>query len=120
MVKDIEIKDKIEIKEENLDDESLEIEEKVPKVRKLTKNRRQRRLKDEIIHDFIPLHTIANEKDLAELSLKNISVEKLPLISISDAAIKHLEVKDGDVIKIKRKNEIIGDIYYYRRVIIDE
>jgi DNA-directed RNA polymerase subunit H (RpoH/RPB5) len=120
LVKDIEIEEKIN--EENLEDDSLEIEdeEDVPKVRKLRKNRRQRRLKDEIVHDFIPSHIIATEKDLAELTLKNISVEKLPLISISDAAIRHLEVKAGDVIKIKRKNEIIGDIYYYRRVITDE
>jgi DNA-directed RNA polymerase subunit H (RpoH/RPB5) len=109
------------MEEENLEEkDSSEDEEKVTKVRKLSKNRRQRRLKDEIVHNFIPLHTVANEKDLAELSLKNILVEKLPLILITDSAIRHLEVKVGDVIKIKRKNEIIGDVYYYRRVVADE
>jgi DNA-directed RNA polymerase subunit H len=90
------------------------------KTKKVRKNRRQRRLKDEIKHNLIPIHTVATEQDLAELSLKNITIDKLPLLSISDPAIRHLEIKPGAVIKIKRKNEIIGDIYYYRKVISDE
>lgn len=105
--------------EDSLNEEDLE-EEKTSKTKKIRKTRRQRRLKDEIVHSYIPEHVLATEQDLEELSLKNISVEKLPFILISDSAIRHLEVKVGDVIKIKRKNEIIGDIYYYRKVITDE
>jgi len=105
---------------ENTDKSKKTKEKADPKVKKIRKNRRQRRLKDEIKHNLIPIHTIATEQDLAELSLKNITIDKLPLLSISDPAIRHLEVKPGDVIKIKRKNEIIGDIYYYRKVISDE
>jgi DNA-directed RNA polymerase subunit H len=93
---------------------------KKPKKTKIVKTRRQRRLKDEIEHNFIPLHTIATESDLAELLLKEISIEKLPLISVSDPAIRQLEVKPNDIIKIVRKNEIIGDVNYYRRVVSDE
>jgi DNA-directed RNA polymerase subunit H (RpoH/RPB5) len=107
---------------DSFDEELIEDEEETSKskTKKIRKTRRQRRLKDEIVHDFIPNHVIASEQDLEELALKNISIEKLPFILISDSAIRHLEVKIGDVIKIKRKNEIIGDIYYYRRVISDE
>lgn len=109
------------MEEDSLKDDSFEDdEESSSKTKKIRKTRRQRRLKDEVVHSLIPTHILATEKDISELALKNILVEKLPLISISDSAIRHLEVKIGDVIKIKRKNEIIGDIYYYRRVINDE
>lgn len=110
----------IVIKEESLEEEDLEIEEEKAPKKRARKNRRQRRLKEEVENSLISIHTIATDADIAELALKNISVEKLPLIFISDAAIRHLEVKAGDVIKIKRKNDIIGDIYYYRRVISDD
>ncbi len=106
------------MEEDSLKEEDVEETDK--KKKKVRKTRRQRRLKDEVVHNFIPEHTLATEKDLAELLLKDIAIEKLPFISISDAAIRHLEVKSGDVIKIKRKNEIIGDINYYRKVINDE
>lgn len=113
---DIFIMEEDSLKEDALDED----DDSGSKTKKIRKNRRQRRLKDEVVHSLIPEHTIATEKDIAELALKNILVEKLPLIYITDSAIRHLEVKIGDVIKIKRKNEIIGDIYYYRRVVNDE
>lgn len=109
-----------------MDDETLNQEDEISKPKKATKtkslkrNRRQRRIKEQIFNELIPEHSLATESDLLELSSNNILLEKLPLISISDPAIRHLEVNAGDVIKIKRLNEIIGDIYYFRKVINDD
>lgn len=109
------------MEEDSLKDDGFdEDDDSGSKTKNIRKTRRQRRLKDEVVHGLIPAHTLATEKDIAELALKNILVEKLPLILITDSAIRHLEVKIGDVIKIKRKNEIIGDVYYYRRVVNDQ
>lgn len=114
--------DEKKINKDSLKEKTVKKKETVkkPAKSKIIKTRRQRRLKDEIVHNFIPLHSIATESDLAELLLKEISIEKLPLISISDPAIRQLEVKPNDIIKIVRKNEIIGDVNYYRRVVSDE
>jgi len=84
------------------------------------KTRRQRRLKEEIKHSFIPSHEVLTETEVADLKEKNrIEPEKLPYIYITDPAIRHIEVKIGDVIRIKRSNPIAGETYYYRRVVDD-
>lgn len=100
--------------------EDIEIVKEKETKKKVRKIRRQRRLKDKVTNNLIPEHTLATEQDINELNLKQISLEKLPLISISDSAIRHLEVKPGDVIKIKRRNEIVGDVNYFRKVIKDD
>jgi len=82
------------------------------------KTRKQRRLKEEIKHSFIPSHEVLTENEVAELKEKNrIEPDKLPYIYITDPAIRHVEVKVGDVIRIQRSNSIAGKTYYYRRVV---
>jgi DNA-directed RNA polymerase subunit H (RpoH/RPB5) len=57
-----------------------------------------------------------------ELKAINVSLEEIPLIKYSDAAITKL-VKEGediqlnDVIKILRNSKVGGEIPYFRRVI---
>jgi len=57
-----------------------------------------------------------------ELKQINVSLEEIPLIKYSDAAITKL-VKEGediqlnDVIKILRNSKVGGEIPYFRRVI---
>jgi len=87
---------------------------KVKKVRV----RRQRRLKEKIEHKYIPTHELLTEEDVEELKSQGIDVDKIPLIFISDPAIRSLEVKAGDIIKITRKYVISKP--YYRKVVNDD
>lgn len=60
------------------------------------------------------------KRELASLKLKE---DRLPLISISDAAIRELAeegkiVVPGDIIRIERKSKAAGEGYtYYRKVV---
>ena len=76
--------------------------------------------KDMIKHELVPEHTKLSDKETQELmSTYNIVLRELPKILISDPAINHLNVKEGDVIKIKRNSRTAGEIYFYRGVIKD-
>ena len=97
--------------------ETIKIKKATLKKKNVRKVRRQRRVKDEIVHNFIPNHILLTKEEVETLEKKEISTDKLPLIFIADPAIRHLELNEGDVIKIIRKNNIIGDVEYYRRVI---
>jgi DNA-directed RNA polymerase I, II, and III subunit RPABC1 len=75
---------------------------------------------DKIEHEFVPEHTKLSEKDAKTLmSSYFITLRELPKISISDPAIAHLDVKEGDVIKIKRASRTAGDTVFYRGVLKD-
>ena len=41
----------------------------------------------------------------------------MPKILITDPAIKHLQIKAGDIIKIIRRSKFIGNSVYYRVVV---
>ena len=70
---------------------------------------------------MVPKHEKLSEKEKKELFERyNISQRELPKILISDAAIQGLDLKDGDVIKIIRKNKLLGESYFYRGVVADE
>jgi len=67
---------------------------------------------------LVPKHTIISESEKEELLAKlNISPKQLPKISVNDPAIKLLDAKVGDVIKITRKSPTAGTSIYYRIVI---
>ena len=67
---------------------------------------------------FVPKHIVLDEKETEKL-LKTYSVElvNLPKISHSDPALKELNVKSGDIIKIERTSLLDRDSLYYRLVI---
>ncbi len=74
--------------------------------------------KEKITHILVPIHTKISEKEKAELLKKyNIKLKDLPKIQITDPAIQHLDVKEGDVIKISRKSRTSGESFYYRGVV---
>ena len=69
-------------------------------------------------HIFVPDHTKLNDKEKKELLEKyHISMKELPKIAKKDPAIEHLNVKEGDVIKIIRTSKTAGEAIFYRGVI---
>jgi DNA-directed RNA polymerase subunit H len=74
--------------------------------------------KEPINHILVPLHEKLT-KDEAEkfLSGRNLTFEKLPRISSSDAAIAHLGAKPGEIIKITRKSATAGEAFFFRGVV---
>ena len=69
-------------------------------------------------HELAPKHTILNEKEKEEVLDKfKITLRQLPRISDTDAQIKILSGKPGDVVRIIRKSQTAGEMIYYRVVI---
>lgn len=67
-------------------------------------------------HTLVPEHTVLSAENKQKLLKKyNISESQLPIISIKDPVAKILNVKAGDVLKIKRKGPS-GAYLYFRRV----
>ncbi|MBW2975786.1 DNA-directed RNA polymerase subunit H [Candidatus Woesearchaeota archaeon] len=69
-------------------------------------------------HALVPEHVKLNDKEKEELlKMYHISLNELPKIKKNDPAISHLNVKNGDVIKIIRKSPTAGESIFYRGVI---
>ncbi len=69
-------------------------------------------------HELVPRHSKLSEKERKELFEKYaIELQNLPRIYKSDPAIEHLDVKDGDIVKISRKSPTAGETEFYRRVV---
>jgi DNA-directed RNA polymerase subunit H len=69
-------------------------------------------------HIFVPKHSKLSEKDKKELLEKySITIKELPKIMKKDPAIKELDAKAGDVIKISRKSQTAGETVFYRCVV---
>lgn len=69
-------------------------------------------------HVLVPKHSKLGEREKQELLKEyNITISELPKISKKDAAISELDVKPGDVIKIKRPSQTAGEALFYRVVI---
>ena len=72
-------------------------------------------------HSLVPKHTVLGNEEVANLLKKfNITVNQLPKISTKDAAVKLLDAKHGDVIKIIRKSDTAGTSEFYRVVVGEE
>lgn len=88
--------------------------------KKTTTSKKKAVAKDisKISHFLVPEHTKLSDKDKKELFEKyNIQMKQLPKIFSSDPAIRHLDVKENDVIKIKRTSPTAGSVVFYRGVI---
>jgi DNA-directed RNA polymerase subunit H len=69
---------------------------------------------------LVPKHEILEEADAEEvLESFKVTLDELPKIKKSDAALKDVPVKVGDIIKITRKSPTAGESLYYRVVIDD-
>ena len=68
-------------------------------------------------HILTPKHSKLGEREKAQLLEKyHITSKELPKILKTDSAIKELDAKLGDVIKIIRKSQTAGDAVFYRAV----
>jgi DNA-directed RNA polymerase subunit H len=93
---------------------------KVSKVNEPKKSLRELSEIDITKHYLVPKHVILSEEEKKELLEKyKVSLSDLPKIKISDLALKNLNVKPGDVVKIIRNNPWIGEEIYYRVVVED-
>lgn len=71
-----------------------------------------------INHFLVPKHEKLTKEEIEKLySEFKINFDLLPKIIISDAAIKSLDPKAGDVIRITRKSVTAGESVFYRGVI---
>jgi DNA-directed RNA polymerase subunit H len=70
-----------------------------------------------IEHNLVPKHELLSPEEGQKILEKyNVTREQMPKIMVDDPAIKHLQGKPGDIIKIIRKSKPIGDSLYYRVV----
>ena len=68
-------------------------------------------------HVLVPKHTKMSEQEVQKLLDKyNLTLKQLPKIQRNDPAIQNLDVKPGDVIKIERNSQTVGDVDFYRMV----
>ena len=69
-------------------------------------------------HVLVPKHTLLSEKEREQLLEQyNISFISLPKILRNDPAIKAINAKTGDIIKITRESPTAGKATYYRGVV---
>ncbi len=69
-------------------------------------------------HVLVPKHIKLSEKEKKELFDKyNITLRELPKILKKDPSIKHLNLKQGNVIKIVRKSSTAEESVFYRGVV---
>jgi len=69
-------------------------------------------------HDLIPEHTKLSDSEKQKiLDQYNVTINELPSILITDAALLKLKVKVGDIIKIERKSPTSGKSIFYRGVV---
>lgn len=69
-------------------------------------------------HVLVPKHEILTDKESEKLLEKyNISKGQLPKIFSNDPAIKKIDAKPGDVIKITRKSPTAGEAVVHKVVI---
>lgn len=74
--------------------------------------------KDQVQHILVPEHIKLSDKEKQELfETYNISLRELPKILKDDPAIQHMDVKENDVIMIKRNSSTAGATVFYRGVI---
>ena len=73
---------------------------------------------DVLKHVMVPDHTVMNEEEVRTLlSQYNITTEQLPKIFHDDPAVKAIDAKVDDVIRIVRISHTAGRAESYRLVI---
>ena len=71
-------------------------------------------------HISVPKHEVLKKSNTEKiLNQYNITTHQLPKIRASDPALKQINPKIGDVIKITRKSPTAGISVYYR-VVVDK
>jgi DNA-directed RNA polymerase subunit H len=74
--------------------------------------------KDPLPHTLIPEHIKLLDKEKNELlATYHVTLRELPKIKKEDPAIQHLNLQEGDVVKIMRTSPTAGNSVFYRGVI---
>lgn len=77
--------------------------------------------KDELIileHDLVPKHILLTKEEANQLTGKyRIKPFQLPKVKESDPAVKSINGKPGDIVKIMRKSSTAGVAEYFRYII---
>ena len=69
-------------------------------------------------HELVPEHIILKENEIKEVLEKfKIGPQNLPKILLSDPAVKAINAKEGDILKIVRKSKTAGTSIYFRIVV---
>ena len=69
-------------------------------------------------HEAVPTHEKMDEDEVEEVLEKfDTKKDKLPKIERTDAALKQMDVEEGDVIRIERESPTAGKTTYYRIVV---
>jgi DNA-directed RNA polymerase subunit H len=77
--------------------------------------RRKRRKREalQISHFLVPKHELVKEDEVDKILEKfGVTKDKLPKIKEWDPAIANLGAKEGDVIRIYRKEDGVETVYY--------
>lgn len=73
---------------------------------------------DPTIHHLVPKHEVLSiEEAYKVIKALGVTPEQLPWIKASDPVAKAIGAKPGDIIKITRRNPVIGETVIYRYVI---
>ncbi len=68
-------------------------------------------------HTLTPKHVKISDREKAQLLEKyHVTSKEMPKILKTDAAIREIEAKPGDIIKIIRKSPTAGESFFYRVV----
>jgi DNA-directed RNA polymerase subunit H len=71
-----------------------------------------------IEHNLVPKHELLSpEEAQAILDKYHVTREQMPKILLDDPAIKDMQAKTGDIIKITRHSRHVGPSLYYRVVV---
>ncbi len=71
-----------------------------------------------IRHEYVPEHILLSREEAEEvLKRYHVRPNQLPFILASDPAIRNLNAKPGDIVKIIRKSPTAGVSIYYRYVV---
>ncbi len=75
---------------------------------------------DVAAHILVPKHEKVSQKEKDELLKQyHATIKQMPRILITDAALKDLDVEEGDLIRIRRTSPTAGDTVFYRVVITE-
>lgn len=81
---------------------------------------RKKSIIDVTEHVLVPQHELCTEAEKKKLMEKyHTTDQQLPKIPQQDPAIQHLDVKEGDVIRITRQSATAGTTIFYRIVSIE-
>ena len=68
---------------------------------------------------LVPRHSVASEAEVKQVNRQySITADNLPVIFLNDPALKGVQTRPGDVIKIERNSPVTRKVeLYFRRVV---